>query len=788
MKQQISFFGTKLIILVGFFIIILSHSTSAQKYWITGGNNSFEGSSLNKFGTNINKPIVFIANSKKWWTLNENGRLHGYDIDVNGSPLHKFEIWQQDSAYINFIDPTQFSTTAFQPYKGFLLGLKNRNAEIRMVEHFPLIFYTNNLERLRVSKDGRIGIGINNPTALLDVNGTLRFRTGAGNGKVLKSDSQGNATWQNLNDDNPNNEIQSLNLSNNNLSLSQTSTSIDLSPYLDDTKLSENEVDAYVSNNGYLSSEVDGDVSNELLNSAVLNGNNLELTDAGGTKTVDLSIFDNSNMSVEDADADPNNEIQSLSLSNNNLSLSQTSTSIDLSPYLDDTKLSEDEVDAYVNNNGYLSSEVDGDVSNELLNSAVLNGNNLELTDAGGTKTVDLSIFDNSNMSVEDADADPNNEIQSLSLSGTSLSLSNSNSIDIGGFNHWDKLGNKLNYIGGNVGVGINPEAQFHIHNPDNESITDVIEVTEEAERLDFTGNDIMLQSKAPIHPTQYSTSTFLMTNKNTGHSPSDGLKVQVTNNNAYFHLQENGSMSFKIKNQAKLTIKENGQLRVKSLSGGQPQGLVVANTQGVLSKIDANSLNDNLGDHKATKTLNMNGHSIKFKDDTKRFDINQNQFSSDGPTIEMYGKNYQADPSRQGRITFITHGDKGDFVFANYKNSWKTNVIIKSNGNVGIGTSNPGNAKLAVKGTIRAIELKIRANGWADFVFDEDYQLKPLVELEKYIKENHHLPDIPSADKVEKEGLSVGEMNKRLLQKVEELTLYIIEQEKRIKKLEQQQ
>jgi hypothetical protein len=111
--------------------------------------------------------------------------------------------------------------------------------------------------------------------------------------------------------------------------------------------------------------------------------------------------------------------------------------------------------------------------------------------------------------------------------------------------------------------------------------------------------------------------------------------------------------------------------------------------------------------------------------------------------------------------------------------------LTINSAGNVGIGTTAPGSNKLAVEGTIGARKVKVTQGTWADFVFHPDYQLPALQEVEKYIKTNQHLPEIPSAAEVQKEGLDLGEMNKKLLQKVEELTLYLIGMEKKMQQMQ---
>lgn len=103
--------------------------------------------------------------------------------------------------------------------------------------------------------------------------------------------------------------------------------------------------------------------------------------------------------------------------------------------------------------------------------------------------------------------------------------------------------------------------------------------------------------------------------------------------------------------------------------------------------------------------------------------------------------------------------------------------------GNVGIGTANPKN-KLDVKGIIHSQEVKVDMSDWSDFVFRKEYNLPTLGEVEKHIVEKGHLENIPSEKEVLKNGINLGEMNAKLLQKIEELTLYMIEQEKRTENL----
>ena len=121
---------------------------------------------------------------------------------------------------------------------------------------------------------------------------------------------------------------------------------------------------------------------------------------------------------------------------------------------------------------------------------------------------------------------------------------------------------------------------------------------------------------------------------------------------------------------------------------------------------------------------------------------------------------------------------------FFNYT-AYSDSVTITSTGNVGIGTDNPLN-KLSVLGTIQANEVLVNT-GWSDYVFAPGYRLAPLSEVAAYVKDHHHLPDIPSAAEVEEKGVKLGEVQAKLLAKVEELTLHMIEAEERSKKFEQE-
>lgn len=127
-------------------------------------------------------------------------------------------------------------------------------------------------------------------------------------------------------------------------------------------------------------------------------------------------------------------------------------------------------------------------------------------------------------------------------------------------------------------------------------------------------------------------------------------------------------------------------------------------------------------------------------------------------------------------------------FGYDNYTNGFTERMRVKADGRVCIGTTSPASGYLLnVNGKIISEEVRVLLKGnWPDYVFDNGYALRGLPDVEQYIKQYKHLPDVPSADEVKTEGHQLGDIQVKLLQKVEELTLYMIEADKKIKELQE--
>lgn len=148
-------------------------------------------------------------------------------------------------------------------------------------------------------------------------------------------------------------------------------------------------------------------------------------------------------------------------------------------------------------------------------------------------------------------------------------------------------------------------------------------------------------------------------------------------------------------------------------------------------------------------------------------------------PTSANYGWAFYDNPINGNLDIFRRNGTVQGLQFMSFD---------RNTGDVSIGTSNSNGNKLAVKGIVGCEEVVVKSGNswnWPDYVFAKDYKLKSLKEVKEYIEQNNHLPEIPSAQEIEKNGINLGEMNAKLLQKIEELTLYVIEQNKQITNLQ---
>lgn len=175
-----------------------------------------------------------------------------------------------------------------------------------------------------------------------------------------------------------------------------------------------------------------------------------------------------------------------------------------------------------------------------------------------------------------------------------------------------------------------------------------------------------------------------------------------------------------------------------------------------------------NEGNNLVVSSFDTNPHSCNV------FKISHEYFNNSANRKNGYISFYRGVSAEGGFLEFGTYG--------------LPRMLIDPNGRVGIGTAAiPSEFKLAVAGKIIAEEISVKLqSAWPDYVFDENYSLKPLENVEQFVKINKHLPGIPSAVLIEENGISIGEMQQKLLQKIEELTLYIIEQDKKIKNLEE--
>jgi len=207
--------------------------------------------------------------------------------------------------------------------------------------------------------------------------------------------------------------------------------------------------------------------------------------------------------------------------------------------------------------------------------------------------------------------------------------------------------------------------------------------------------------------------------------------------------------------------------------------------TRGTNTFVGNQSITGNLGigtlNPNSKLTIRSGGTGVSIHPGTAPY-FGTLAFNRESQNGEIFDPNGQAFQINNGGSDKNLH-----FQVYNGNGSLVTNdalVINGINGNVGIGTPNT-TSKLTVAGNIASREVKVSVDAGADFVFENNYNLPSLDSIDKFVKENKHLPEIASAKEMQREGISLSEMNIKLLQKIEEMTLHMIAQNKKINELE---
>jgi hypothetical protein len=232
----------------------------------------------------------------------------------------------------------------------------------------------------------------------------------------------------------------------------------------------------------------------------------------------------------------------------------------------------------------------------------------------------------------------------------------------------------------------------------------------------------------------------------------------------------------------------------IKAITGGGGQSITASDLGGRVKMILNNTGNVGIGGNPSLARTPLEV-SIWGDNNSVSTALTLSQMNSASPnnkagvSLDFGITNNSVNDAIHGRIsvkeTYWSARPKMTFNLANGSNVMTEYMVITYDGNVGIGQSNPAN-KLDVNGIAHAKEVRIDVTGWEDSVFDKDYSLLPLTDVEKFIEKHHHLPEIPGEPDMIENGLEVGAMNRLLVKKIEELTLYVIQQQKKITELEQ--
>jgi hypothetical protein len=323
----------------------------------------------------------------------------------------------------------------------------------------------------------------------------------------------------------------------------------------------------------------------------------------------------------------------------------------------------------------------------------------------------------------------------------------------------------------GNVGIGsTTPNFTLQLHGTTDYSVT----VPGTPAVYDINGN-LITPAQAGYVQNFGRTSRLGLTNSSIGLTNADGLLIRMSGTSGVIENLEKQDLTLSSNNASMrysgssnriwvglipgtLTSSTNAYFNISSADNGLFIKNSVSGKYGL--SVQSNALTDN-----AIQVMGTAGtastFSVKSSGQTSVLTTNisgtSNAFSI-GSTTQDY---------------FSVKGN--GLVSINYTGAGATdNIFVVSNATQKL-------LQLSNNGLLRLRKVRVDSDTWADFVFDEDYKLMPLNELKSYLTLNNHLPNVPSASQVQEEGIDLAEMNKTLLQKVEELTLYILQQQEEI-------
>jgi len=368
----------------------------------------------------------------------------------------------------------------------------------------------------------------------------------------------------------------------------------------------------------------------------------------------------------------------------------------------------------------------------------------------------------------------------------------------------WSVNGTSMYYNDGNIGIGTNnPQQKLDVNgtiNVSNGIINNSSDPSAFPLRFSAMGNNDW-----GIEITGYpdNNSSKLNTKKN---NLTSNLKNEV---NLFqigmgLRIRDDGLNAFyikdKISNQYRMVI-SHGNIGIGTTSPGY--------NLDVNGSINATNIYQN-GQPIASSQWSSNGSNLYYNNGNIGLNTNNPTeqlqlgdrfvFHNGGQKIIGYNFHYDGQDKRilQAPVSNLCLRDDGGVLFRTAPSdiagsiiNWTNSLFISNAGNVCIGMTNPyiiynQPATLSVNGSIVSKETHVRVNGWSDFVFKNGYKPKTIEEVANYIKDNGHLEGIPTEKDVEENGIEIGQTTVKLLQKIEELTLYIVDQNNKIKKLEE--